>query len=670
MLCRIWILSCLALLTPLSAQELRFAGDGLVNSTLEVRIRKGSPGAQHLMVLAPTVGTLSGGGLTTTCFSDQQGLFLLSLQLDLLGGVRLPLPIPNAPALVGAYLACQSFELTPKFRPSNCASFMIVSAVQPIAITESFDSAVNHAREESAARWASDVAGVVTATPVGGTGQLGVFDYQLGTLRGNDPKGPWVFSTDGHDFPVTRFGPSHRVIDGVFEFAEFHVPAGITVRFEGVQAAKIFVAGDMRIDGTLDVSAADMAMPSGGLQVLEGQLGGLGGVGAASGGEGGDLPSFLLGTVDGAPGGDLVVDPTSSWFGNTLDSGGRPSLAMPLNADPLHVTYSFASFFSNQIAGGGGGGSHSSVGLSGQFTAERAPGGETGAGGVGGLAPVFSQQGVESSRLYYLVGGSGGAGAGAHPYDSLRGQAVVWARGSGGAGGGGALLLVVGGDVLISLTGAILADGGDAAMRTHLDGLLLAPGGGGSGGTLLFQVGGALSNQGLLSAQGGLGGRTEDLRATLGATVVGGDGAAGRIRIEAEGAVAAGLAMPAADVGALTERDREAQAVSTWLRLPLGADPTKLAYELYTVQDARAVLYADQLALGHGPARVGATPVAIYTRFATLDAQGQPVAGTETAWVEGAASAPAGVDAVRFMLWFDRGLGISDCRVECLRLTF
>ena len=115
--------------------------------------------------------------------------------------------------------------------------------------------------------------------------------------------------------------------------------------------------------------------------------------------------------------------------------------------------------------------------------------------------------------------------------DTVGGDAIFalprWIPGGGGGAGGGAVRLVAAGNVDITAVGQILAEGGEGG-RSDLAGLTAASGGGGgAGGTVFVGAGGTISvaQGGKLSAAGGLGG-------SQGFGIKGGDGGAGRIRLE------------------------------------------------------------------------------------------------------------------------------------------
>ncbi|MBM4014837.1 MAG: hypothetical protein FJ293_07725 [Planctomycetes bacterium] len=102
-----------------------------------------------------------------------------------------------------------------------------------------------------------------------------------------------------------------------------------------------------------------------------------------------------------------------------------------------------------------------------------------------------------------------------------------WIVGGGGGGGAGVLDLVVAGNVDISASGQILADGGEGGRSDFAGTTASSGGGGGAGGTIKVGSGGsiAVALGGRISAAGGVGG-------AVGFGNPGGAGGAGRIRLE------------------------------------------------------------------------------------------------------------------------------------------
>lgn len=205
----------------------------------------------------------------------------------------------------------------------------------------------------------------------------------------------------------------------------------------------------------------------------------------------------IAGTVDVA--GKAAVGSTGGTGGPGAWNGGNGALAAAGSPD---VTLAAKS---GQGPGGGLAGLGNNQHGAG---AGHATQGQTGTGGTSGGQPYGNNYGLP------LLGGSGGAGA------SFNTGNVV---GAGGGGGGGAIRIAS--STRITVTGSILARGGDGTRTTNPDtGGTSYDGGGGSGGWIklmanFMDIGEAAT----LNARGG---------ATAGS---GGVGATGRVRLEAYG---------------------------------------------------------------------------------------------------------------------------------------
>lgn len=276
--------------------------------------------------------------------------------------------------------------------------------------------------------------------------------------------------------------------DGVLNYTEIDIPAGITVSFAPNALntpVTLLVSGDATINGTIDVSGSD-APPSAGAG--DGNLGddGLSGEGGPGG-------------FDGGRGG-IAHDSTASDSPRIAQAGvgpggGRPSTGR-LNND-------------NCRAGAG------SFGTQGDYYDYCS-------------VPVAPTYGNED--LLPLIGGSGGAG----------GAGRQSTGGSGGGGGGGALLLAVSGTLTMAGDGRIVADGGDSGDLGHDDGADAGGrmGGPGSGGAIRL-IASTLDGEGSLSASGGRSGLNNGSQQEYL------DGGKGRIRLEAENFTFNGSSDPA-----------------------------------------------------------------------------------------------------------------------------
>lgn len=147
-------------------------------------------------------------------------------------------------------------------------------------------------------------------------------------------------------------------------------------------------------------------------------------------------------------------------------------------------------------------------------------GGGAGYGGQGGAGYGHNPPPVAYGDVHVseLLGGSGGAmgdvdPAAIHAYD--------YPQGRGGAGGGAIEIIAIN-DIVIGSKGVVVVDAQDGTPASQF------AGGGGSGGSVLLSAGGVIVHEGLISATGGDGGKTQ--RGGRG----GGGGAGGRVAMYAQ----------------------------------------------------------------------------------------------------------------------------------------
>jgi hypothetical protein len=241
---------------------------------------------------------------------------------------------------------------------------------------------------------------------------------------------------------------------GIFHFTTVSIPAGVTVKFAR-NATNTPVT--MLASGNVSIAGIiDVGGAAGGAGSGSASLGNNGGAGGPGGFDGGQGANGIVSNQGGA--------------------GRGP--------------------------GGGGGGNIGAGGGAGFF----APGGNAAGQGIPGTGGT--PYGTPS--LLPFIGGSGGGGGGATLGGAWNGT------GGGGGGGGGALLIASSGT--ITLTGSILAKGGNGGPQP-------APnvGGGGSGGSVRL-VATTIAGTGAISVTGGAG--------ASGLNNTGGAGSPGRIRIE------------------------------------------------------------------------------------------------------------------------------------------
>ena len=392
------------------------------------------------------------------------------------------------------------------------------------------------------------------------------FETDEGLLR--RPNGDVLFETDAADTDP-----------GLIDATRFRVDADTILRAVGRNALRILVAGPADIAGVLDISGA----PGGIVEFNENDptnpFPGVGGAAGAGGGRGGDggRTQFLALDESGNP------DLTNKDPANTLPIHGMSGQASPgtppdwdqtaVNFGGGHPENDFVSAPSFTRPRGGVTLRGQGCGLCTSSAGGGAGGGNREAGGDGRAVPSSEAEklggkagsafGLESFRFdgVWPYGGIGGAGGGASPHVSGRYRtgiegdfrfpsgptAAQHSPGTGGGGGGG-VLHIVADSVIIRESGSILARGGDAYQSIDLGG----NGGAGAGGNVFIQarsgltlvtgsridVSGGLANQ-LVPVTPGqeLPEYPGNIRLTsLGQLRdfggVGGDGAAGRVRLE------------------------------------------------------------------------------------------------------------------------------------------
>ncbi len=363
---------------------------------------------------------------------------------------------------------------------------------------------------------------------------------------------------------------------GIFSLTMLRIDPRVVVRGFGSRPLRLFVAGETEIAGALDLSGT-----SGGLLDFDEKApgapspgaGGFASAGGGAGGAGGSI-DFADGNVENKTAENISVRSASRGglpplFPPELDRTGSTSGTQPPPADLTGLETTRPTGGDSLVggrpecgtsakpctAGGGGGGGARSSGRDGQAL----PAGGT-AFGRGG-----SPLGLDTFRFegeFALFGGQGGAGGGASAHVSpeyAAGQtgsalfrgAAKFAPGTGGGGSGGAIHIVAGGAIVLRSSGSIVARGGDAFQSIDAAG----NGGAGGGGAVLIQAAGVLSIEpgARIDVAGGKANlpvpvargfslpiHEGNVRAAAGASTaafggLGGDGAPGRVRIEAPG---------------------------------------------------------------------------------------------------------------------------------------
>ncbi len=369
---------------------------------------------------------------------------------------------------------------------------------------------------------------------------------------------------------------------GRLECTRLVIDARTTLRVEGSRPLQIFVTGQADIGGTIDVSGLAggvLRFSSDHRNDPDAGLGGASGPGGGGGGEGG-ITEFVDGNIaNKAPENTLPLHAGAGLAPAQTPEGWDKTSVLDGNEDLDDQLTPPGSFLRAkggltlrgqkcggagqgicvQSPGGGGGGGNIAKGSDGNAFPE--PGDLFGEGGS-----VFGLPGFRFDGDYLLLGGTGGGGGGGNPHISgiyKQGYPGAFrfksdadhAPGTGGGGGGGVLRLSVE-NLNIRPTGRILARGGDAYQSIDLGG----NGGAGAGGSILIQVKNALTIApgALLDVSGGTANVTVPILPgqssieypgnfhLAGGKLVasggeGGNGAPGRIRIEADASSLAAL---------------------------------------------------------------------------------------------------------------------------------
>ncbi len=631
-----------------------------------------------------------------------------SLRVDFFSGTILPaadpapwvVPVPNSSVLLGAEMQAQVLFVDTLLRATDSTNGLALRAGLPpdvdSRLVETFADFLRRDLVASGDRWN----GRVQSVGLGGDGRHGSFDPTVGTQVAPNT---YEFQTDGMVIPgrLTLSGEPETVATGEFFFTDFLVPAGVTVRFRGANAAIVRVRGQVRIAGVVDADAAPMTgflcrnqTPAQGNLPVAGQPGGVGGPGGGRGGAGGDrgLNTGPGVAFDGKDGQSVQLAAGHAYAALAVGTGGRGSAMFPAHGTTAGLTGTFTlqNIFNGSYGLGGGGGGHTVAGGSSSNSSTNPailPGPATAGGIAFALLPLPPGR---SSLEHFLVGGSGGGGGGSHPFVGLsiavaQFQNDVWKAGAGGSGGGGAIALRCGSDLLVQPSGQVRARGGAGALLNGDNPATPAfdvttspsswgapqPGGGGSGGSVLLQAGGGLLALGGVDTSGGAGSGSNATSISgsvlTGAVVQAGAGSAGALRFESLGQQFVGgptvpAFTPAVHSGALVDRDRVSGSRSLWY-VPGTLDlPYYRAYELTVDLDGQTFVFSDDPAIG--PPADGNGPVRVRFQSARLRPDGTLDEASIGPWRDYVGSKQDGFglghdrgDAFRFDLVIDSTLG-------------
>ena len=536
-------------------------------------------------------------------------------------------------------------------RPAQAQVFEFLTEVVPQVegrITEPFDNANKLDIDASAGTWGG---GIATFARIGGDGRHGEFSTSLGTDNGPvDGKRQFTIDTGNTIIPgsQTFSGDPVAVTDGRFFFSRMVVPADVRLKFVGPVPPVFTVSGRLEILGEIDVAGESVGLPAFGQ--VTGQAGGAGGVFGGAGGPGGDRCGGLGITPGSRFSGDdgeaASVLAGHAYAATLANSGGRGSSVFPANGLSSSLVYPsppFSLAYTPSAAAGGGGGGHWQAGQQGRVVSNNHPDptpgfpprpvGPPAPGGTAGqLFPFPAATGATKSSQHFLVGGSGGGGAGSQCTLALH-LVRTWSRGGGGGGGGGAVGLRAGSLLRIAPTGRVLANGGSTAGSSGIaTSSQPAPGGGGSGGSVVLQSGDDVEIGGTVDVRGGAGGifnrfangSPNQVPFSAQVEIAGGNGADGFVRLETPGTPTTALlsnmqpAPVAQNVAPLVERDDLVSTRSLWYSTGLLFGPDYQRYEIHATVDGTPMVFSDDPAVSTMPAQVGA-PVRVLFQAGTLD---------------------------------------------------
>ncbi|MDO8348940.1 MAG: hypothetical protein Q7T30_01800, partial [Planctomycetota bacterium] len=276
----------------------------------------------------------------------------------------LPIPIPNALALVGLQVFSQGWAMAPGANGAGLVTSnglrIRVGLSAPSAILEDFQDDTHLDRDRSGGTWAF---GIANFASIGGDGRHGTFAPELGQSLGLiNGKRTFQFDTDNTVIPGANTipGTALAVTDGRFFFDTMVVPADVRLRFVGTSPPQFTVVGRLDIQGEIDVAGQSIAaMPLN--TVTVGQTGGLGGIFGGNGGQGGDKCLGFGAQVNhhGRNGQDARVLAGRAYAASIVGSGGRGSTVFPANGLSTSLIFGTGGtvmYSPSACAGGAGGG--------------------------------------------------------------------------------------------------------------------------------------------------------------------------------------------------------------------------------------------------------------------------------------------------------------------------
>jgi len=325
-------------------------------------------------------------------------------------------------------------------------------------------------------------------------GHLNIVDIN-GSYTGN-------YFGDGTDgvYNVTSDTYLQSTTDGdavVLHTTQLNVAAGTTLTtLTRCKALIAYVQGDLNVDGTITMTARGAnvdpiaaGVPVSGLQFIRSTPGG--------------TQSLTSSVVNGMGSSAITAEAkqlaTSTGTLFTISRGGAAAKVSGSSGDTTGTAFVFENGNDGTTGKSGSGGTGVVSATSNAWSTGAA--GTCFGGGSGGGAAIG---GSNLTSTATANGGKGGDGVGSAAAGSGAGNPAGTPANSGLAGStgtGGTLILIVGGNVRVSSTGSITANGSNGNGS-----LTLASGGASGGGNILILYAGQLINSGTISANGGTSG--------------------------------------------------------------------------------------------------------------------------------------------------------------------
>lgn len=302
---------------------------------------------------------------------------------------------------------------------------------------------------------------------------------------------------------VPANGLPQNVSGGVFRFRNVTIPQGAVVRGTGPNPMVFVCTGDVRVHGELSVRGGDGQRTNTLNSANYPQGGGIGGPRGGNGGNGspsssnrsptgatGNGPRQVPGL--GGRGGQLACSAICSQGNGGGSGGGGGTLAT--QGDPWYRAPAVGPNQFAQRSGRGGDGCSGSSGgrtavLAGGAAADRVFVDSRADNDHFGAAVDLGRHLRIQGELTVPVGGGGGGGGGDESFNQGCGPDQSFANdasGGGGGGGGGVLIVKALGEIEITSTGRITADGGHGGGGAQAGSCNRAGGGGGGAGGMVI----------------------------------------------------------------------------------------------------------------------------------------------------------------------------------------